>query len=121
MQRAIGPFEVAERIGLNTYRLKLDHRYPGSPVFNVEHLKRYVQDEENKDRTRLPDTRDYTEAAEEYVVEKLVGHRRSKKNAGWEYLVRWEGYSELYDSWLSELDLRNASQLLHDYRRTHAL
>lgn len=121
VQRAIGPFEVAERIGLNTYRLKLDHRYPGSPVFNVEHLKRYVQDEENKDRTRLPDTRDYTEAAEEYVVEKLVGHRRSKKSAGWEYLVRWEGYSELYDSWLSELDLRNASRLLHDYRRTHAL
>ncbi|KAI5886520.1 uncharacterized protein SCHCODRAFT_02460100, partial [Schizophyllum commune H4-8] len=34
-QRWIGPFEVAQRISPNTYRLHMNDKYPGFPVFNI--------------------------------------------------------------------------------------
>lgn len=40
-QKFIGPFAVQERIGENTYRLDLPDTYPGSPIFNVQHLRPY--------------------------------------------------------------------------------
>lgn len=37
----IGPFEILERVNANVYRLSLPDNYPGSPVFNISHLKKY--------------------------------------------------------------------------------
>ena len=36
-QRWIGPFEVVQRINPKVYRLRMSDRYPGLPVFNIEH------------------------------------------------------------------------------------
>jgi hypothetical protein len=41
VQRWIGPFEVLQQINPKTYRLRLDDRYPGFPVFSYDHLKPY--------------------------------------------------------------------------------
>ncbi|KZP10442.1 hypothetical protein FIBSPDRAFT_686130, partial [Athelia psychrophila] len=37
VQRWIGPFEVMDRVNPKVYRLRLSDKYPGSPVFNVDH------------------------------------------------------------------------------------
>jgi hypothetical protein len=54
-------------------------------------------------------------ASEEYQVEKLIGHKRDRKGHP-QYLVRWEGYSPLYDSWVTAKDLRNAPVKLREYK-----
>ncbi len=121
VQRWIGPFEVQQRINPNTYRLRLNTSYPGNPVFNVEHLRKYkTSPEEFGPRAQLDDTR-AVPADEEYEVESIVGHKYDKKKRAMTYLVRWVGYSPLYDQWLTAKELARAPEILHKYRRQHKL
>lgn len=122
VQRWIGPFEVTEKINPKVYRLRLDDRYPGSPVVNVEHLKRYAPSpEEFGERKILGDTRTTKPETEEYEVEDIVGHRIQKRTGKYQFLVRWKGYNPHHDSWVSERDLRNAPEILRKYRRRVSL
>ena len=74
-QRWIGPFEVMQRINPNVYRLRMSNRYPGLPIFNIDHLKKYIESPaEFGERQNLPDTRMKIVEQKEYEVEKLVGH-----------------------------------------------
>ncbi len=41
IQRWIGPFQIAKKINPKVYRLKMSDKYPGTPVFNIDHLKGY--------------------------------------------------------------------------------
>ena len=123
VQRMIGPFEVVEKINPMVYRLRLPDTYSMHPVFNMEHLKKYTPSpEEFGERTELPPTRELR-ASEEYEVEAILGHRLvGKKRANRRmFLVRWKDYGPADDSWVSEYDLRNSSQLKRDYLKSKNL
>lgn len=115
MQRAIGPFAIRERINSKVYRLDMSDKYPGSNVINVEHLRRYKSSATFGDRERLPETRKEKVASEEYEVEDIVAHRKSRRGRGLEFLIRWKGYSPQYDSWEPRANLKNAPSLLSAY------
>jgi hypothetical protein len=119
VQRWIGPFEVLQKINPKTYRLRLDDRYPGFPVFNYDHLKPYTEPEgEDADtRLRLPETRTKSPASEEYEVEKVVGKRYDKSRRQNMWLVRWKNYGPQHDSWQMKKDLRNAPEMLRAFER----
>ncbi|RDB19205.1 Retrovirus-related Pol polyprotein from transposon opus [Hypsizygus marmoreus] len=118
VQRWIGPFEVAQRINPKVYRLKMSDKYSGSPVFNIDHLKPYIESSiPNLTRSTLPETRQGKPEAEEYDVEKIVGHRFNKKSKKMEYLVRWLGYGPQFDTWQSTKDLKNAPWVVATYRK----
>ncbi|SJL06872.1 uncharacterized protein ARMOST_10214 [Armillaria ostoyae] len=110
VQRWIGPFEVLEKINLKAYRLRMGDKYPGSPVFNIEHLKPYQESpKEFQKRTLLPETRE-GDSKEEFEVEKIVGHRYQARKL--QFLVRWLGYGPQFDSWATAKDLTNAPEVL---------
>lgn len=116
-QRWIGPFEVTQRINPNVYRLRMSNLYPGLPIFNYQHLKKYEDSpSEYGDRYTLPETRTSKPAQEEYEVEKIIAEKRTKK--GVEYLVRWAGYSPLYDTWEPRRALTNAPEVVSKWKRT---
>ena len=44
-----------------------------------------------------------------YVVEKLVTHRRMGRGRGWEFLVKWQGFSEIENSWEPEKNITDST------------
>ena len=121
VQRRIGPFAIQERISDNVYRLEMDDRYPGSNVFNVQHLKKYHPSPEKfGPRSQMPETRITKPPKEEYPVERILAHRRNKKGK-LQYLIRWEGYSPQFDTWEPEINIRNAPRFLYEYKALHEL
>jgi hypothetical protein len=119
MQRWIGPFEVLQKINPKAYRLRLDNRYPGFPVFNYDHLKPYTESAgiSDTDRLRMPDTRVENKVFEEYEVEKVIGKRYDKSRRQNMWLVRWKNYGPQHDSWQTKKDLRNAPEILRAFER----
>jgi hypothetical protein len=119
VQRWIGPFEVLQKINPRTYRLRLDDRYPGYPVFNLDHLKPYKESpEEIGKRLTMQGTRLNKLAAEEYEVERIVGDRYDKRRRQPTWLVRWKGYGPQFDTWQTRKDLRNAPEMLKEYAKS---
>jgi len=116
MQHWIGPFEVIQQINPNIYHLQMSNLYPGLPVFNYQHLKKYIElPLEYSKRTTLPETWASRLAEEEYEVEKIITERCTKK--GLEYLVRWDGYGPLYNTWEPKRSLRNAPEVVSWWQR----
>lgn len=121
VQRWIGPFEVQQRINENTYRLRLNESYPGSPVFDIQHLKRYQSSpEEFGTRSELDDTR-AVPADEHYEVEAIIGHRYDLRKRNQVYLVRWKGFLPLHDEWITVKELAGAPEMLHRYKAAQKL
>ena len=119
-QRWIGPFEVMQKINPKVYRLRMGDQYPGLPVFNIEHLKPYhVSDADWGERTVMKESRRVKAPSEEYSVEAIIGHRRTKR--GLEWLVRWDGYGPQFDTWERTSYLKNAPIVLNEYKRAHGL
>ena len=119
-QRWIGPFEVVQKINPNVYRLRMSDRYPGLPVFNIDHLRLYTpSDAKWGERTVMKESNRQKPASEEYSVEAIIGHRRKKR--GLEWLVWWEGYGPQFDTWEPTSCLRNAPLVLSEYKRAHSL
>jgi len=115
----IGLFKVIQQINPNVYHLQMSNLYPGLPVFNYQHLKKYVEmPQEFGERTTVPETRTCKPVEEEYKVEKIVMERRSKNSL--EYLVRWEGYSPLYDTWEPKRSLKNAPEVVSLWQKRKA-
>ena len=62
----------------------------------------------------MTNLRDLLKSTEEYKVEKIVREKKIKgKNY---YKVQWKGYDTENDTWQSARDLRNARELLKEWR-----
>ena len=49
-----------------------------------------------------------------YEVERIIGHRGKKGDAGHKYLVKWRGYSPFYSSWEPASQV-NAPRIVEKY------
>jgi hypothetical protein len=82
-------------------------------MVNLQHLTKYNRSSD-KQRPVMTNPQDLLKSTEEYEVEKIVGKKRIKgKNY---YKVRWKGYDAENDTWQSARDLRNAHELLKEWR-----
>jgi hypothetical protein len=119
VQRWLGPFEVLQKINPRTYRLRLNDKYPGFPVFNLDHLKPYKEASgEFGERLTMPETRENKVESEEFEVEKIVGKRYDKRKRQTTWLVRWKNYGPQFDTWQTRKDLCNAPELLRAYAKS---
>jgi hypothetical protein len=121
-QRWIGPFEVIQEINPKVYRLRMSSKYPGLPIFNVDHFKYYKESPKHlSPRSIMLETRLKKPEKQEFVVEKIIAHRFEKKGSVVKYLVRWEGYGPQFDTWEPRQNLRNAPRILAEYQARHGL
>ena len=119
-QRWIGPFEILQKINPKVFRLRMSDNYPGFPVFNMDHLRKYEESPSDMgERATMPESRRTRVESPEYEVESIVGHRRAGKSL--QYLIRWLEYGPQFDTWEPARGLRNAATLVRKYRESHNL
>ncbi|KAB5587674.1 Retrovirus-related Pol polyprotein [Ceratobasidium theobromae] len=118
-----GPFEIMERVSPVAYRLRLPASYQMHPVINIAHLESYKQSPEDlgkRPTQHIP--RDDFEIMPEYEIEKIVDERlfesRGKKIR--KYKIRWLGYGPQEDEWKTEKELRNAPDILRNWKINRA-
>jgi hypothetical protein len=109
-----GPFEVSEVLGKYTYRLQLPKTWRIHNVFDRSLLTPYVQTQEHGENFLRPPP-DIIEGEEQYEIQNILRHRR--KGRGYEYYVRWKGYSATEDEWVSGKDMENAEEILEEYKK----
>ena len=112
--RQDGPYRVLEAFPqTSTYRLEVPNPSPNfCPTFHASQLSRYVPNDRDLFPGReLP--RDgpvvLANGEEEHVIEKILDDRR--RGRGWQYLVRWKGYGQADDEWLTRRELEDTIAL----------
>ena len=113
-----GPFLIEEVLNPLNYRLKLPTSWRIHPVFHATLLTPYKENDiHGKNFTEPPP--DLIENEHEYEVETIISPRRSGR--GYQYLVKWKGYSTGDNTWEPERHLTNAQEILNHYKNRHEL
>ena len=106
----LGPFEVDEPVGKQSYRLVLPEKYGRiHPVFHVSLLEPFVR----RACETTPEPEDI-DGGKEWQVEQILEQR--KRNSRFEYLVRWQGFSPAEDSWQPVKNLTNCKDLIKEFK-----
>ena len=83
-------------------------------AFHAKLLVPYFSDEVFNRKISPAPPLQFSDGHVEYEVEKILRHR--KKGRYTEYLVKWLGYADHENSWVSEKDLANDLDLLKQYK-----
>lgn len=127
LPRWVGPFKVLRAVRSDqrslplAYQLELPPAWQLHDVFHVSLLKRYDATR-NKGTLFMPEPVLVNEQLE-YHVERILNHRDKRVGRGQrrEYLIKWSGYPEDYNSWEPERNLiEDIPALLKQYWQTVA-
>ena len=113
-----GPLEVVKKIGRAAYQLKLPLAWVKAgihPVFNETLLHPYRAPAFDSQKTAPPPPPDIVDDHEEYEVEKVLDARERRGKV--QYLVKWKGYPDVDNLWVSVESCQNASEELDDFYR----
>ena len=117
-RRFEGPFEIIDKLSDITYQLRIPHEYDIHPVLSIAHLEKYTESpEEFGIREKLKPLRDMQKVTEEFEILEIVAERKKKKGKHYlmEYQCNWKNYG-VTDKWIPEKNLRNAQDLLQEWK-----
>jgi hypothetical protein len=97
----LGPFEIKEKLGPVSYRLKLpDSMKKLYPVFHISLLEPAPENAENATNVQIE-----SESEDEYEVEEILDRQRISRKP--HYLVKWKGYDTSENTWEPIENLRD--------------
>ena len=108
------PFKITKVLSSLSYLLEIPKSWKIHPVFHASLQTPYKENNIHSPNFPQPPP-DLINGEEEYEVEWILKHRGHPKCH--QFLIRWKGYTAKEDSWQSESDLGNASELLLKYKR----
>ena len=110
-----GPYEILEKSGATSWKLKLPETDLSHPVYNEKLLTPYVEPPEGRKEKRPPPV--IVSGEKEYEVEEILNHR--KRGKGYQYRIKWKDYPLNERTWEPARNLTNAKRLLDQYRAEH--
>ena len=113
-----GPFKIKDVLGLLTYQLDIPKRWKIHNVFHATLLSPFRQTDVHGPSFANPPP-DLINGEEQYEVEAILNHHKISR--GYQYLIRWKNYSSGDDQWEPELHIKNADEILSDYKKKHKL
>ena len=109
-----GPFKITKVLSPLSYQLQIPRSWKIHPVFHTSLLTPYKENEIHGRNFQEPPP-DLIDEEEEYEIERILKHCGTPKNHF--YLIQWKGYTVEEDTWLWELDLEHAVEILDAYKR----
>lgn len=113
-----GPFRIKEVVGPLTYRLDLPKSWKIANVFHAILLRPYTETEVHGPNYTNPPP-DVIDNIQEYEVEAIISHKRFRGKI--RYLVKWKGYPTSENSYQYSTDLKNAKDILDEYKKRKKL
>lgn len=110
------PYRIQKALTPVTFRLDLPPAVVDRKVHNAFHaslLKPYYRDDAFNRHPPSPPPIELSAGNVEYEVEHIVKCR--KRRGRTQYLVKWVGYDDTENLWVSKADLHNAPDLLRDF------
>jgi hypothetical protein len=114
--KRLGPYEILDKIGKTSYKLKLPKTMRVHPVFHVSLLYGHPMDEFRR-RPNPPPPVVTLEGEEEYEVEKILNSRKVGRQL--QYLIHWKGYGPEEDTWQPKADVANTPELVRRFHQQH--
>ena len=103
--RYVGPFEITKaEPKTSNHTLKLPEEYQIHPKVHARRLKQAHENDPVLFPGRVPPEPPPIDAEDnQYIVEAILDYRTVHRKL--EFLVHWEGYSDIEDSWVKEIDI----------------
>ena len=114
MPKFCGPFKITEAVNDVTFRLDLPQPIRDRGIHNAFHasLLRPAEIDPDDSRENAPPPPVLVGEHQEYEVEKILKHRSRRGRR--QYLVKWLGFPDTENSWVTANDL-HAPDLLSEY------
>ena len=109
-----GPFKITRVLSPLSYQLQIPGSWKIHPVFHASLLTPYKKNE-IYGLNFLEPPPDLINEEEEYKTKQIFKHQGTPKNCS--YLIWWKGYTAEEDTWLKEVDLGHAADILDAYKR----
>jgi hypothetical protein len=115
--RFSGPYEILEKLGPVTYRLKLPPTMRIHDVFHVCLLEPWHTSTFPSKRHAPPPPPEIIDGTEEYQVADILDSRIHRREL--QYFVTWVGYDKSDDSWVDASDFDHDDALVLKFHRNH--
>jgi hypothetical protein len=113
-----GPFKILSTTPTNS-RLKLPTHWRIHPMFHNSLLTPYTITPEHRPNYTQPPPTIVEGEDEHYEVETVLNVRTTPNQRGIQYLVKWKGYPDSENSWVSATGMKHAMALVKDFHRQH--
>ena len=107
----LGPFELVKIVSSNVIKLKLPASFKIHDVINVLWVWSYKPPVTGQ--SSVPPEPIDVEGTPEYEVEEILNSRL--KHEKLEYLVKWSGYADDYNTWEPEANCANSPNIISDF------
>ncbi|KAJ9532845.1 hypothetical protein QJQ45_010962 [Haematococcus lacustris] len=121
--RFVGPFKVLAKHSPVSYKLDLPSSMRTLPTFHISRLRHYLSSSSFPERTvELQPSPVIIDGEAYFTVEAILGRRWNDAQHAFQYLIKWAGYDDSFNSWewgpaLAQQDA--VAALIRDYTARH--
>jgi len=111
----LGPYEIVKIISSNAVKLKLPASFKIHNVINVSHIRPYRPPVAGQ--SIIPPKPVTIEGTPEYEVEEIMDSWL--KHDKLEFLVKWSGYTDDYNTWEPEANCANSCDIIKEFYKSN--
>ena len=116
--KCLRPFKILEKVRKSAYHLKLPSQWKIHNIFNEVLLSPYYPLQFESQQQPLPLLPEIINGQEEQKVEYIKKAKATVRRGVW-FLVKWKGYSDKQNEWMSEKDLKNALDIIKKFYKDY--